>query len=90
MAALFPSMHLIHTCSITVITQHDIALILVMLYADLMPLVLLTKIDSYDPDVIGKDLTKNFHSARLLNLMEVSHSALEHMLHLQQASLCIS
>ena len=45
-----------------------------MLHADLMPLVLLTKIDSYDPDVIGEDLTKTFHSARLLNLMEVSHS----------------
>ncbi|KAL0033092.1 hypothetical protein WJX79_002778 [Trebouxia sp. C0005] len=37
---------------------------------DLMPLVLLTKIDSYDPDVIGEDLTKTFHSARLLHLME--------------------
>ena len=75
MAALFFfSMHLIHSCSITVITQHDVALIFVMLHADLMPLVLLTKIDSYDPDVIGEDLTKTFHSARLLNLMEVSHS----------------
>ncbi len=61
-----------------------------MLHANLMPLVLLTKIDSYDPDVIGEDLTKTFHSARLLNLMEVSHSALVHMLQLQQTSLCIS
>ena len=42
-----------------------------LLFADLMPLVLLTKIDSYDPDVIGADLTKTFHSARLLNVMEV-------------------
>lgn len=63
---------------------------LLMLHANLMPLVLLTKIDSYDPDVIGEDLTKTFHSARLLNLMEVSHSALVHMLQLQQTSLCIS
>ena len=45
-----------------------------MLRADLMLLVLLTKIDSYDPDVIGEDLTKTVHSARLLNPMEVSHS----------------
>ena len=45
-----------------------------MLRADLMSLVLLTKIDSYDPDVIGEDLTKTFHSACLLNLMEVSYS----------------
>ncbi|KAL0025651.1 hypothetical protein WJX77_001097 [Trebouxia sp. C0004] len=43
---------------------------------DLIPLVLLTKIDSYDPDVIGEDLTKTFHSARLLNLMkEVAHTS---------------
>ncbi|KAL0033139.1 hypothetical protein WJX79_005261 [Trebouxia sp. C0005] len=33
-------------------------------------LVFLTKIDKYDPDVIGEDLTKTFHSARLLSLME--------------------
>ena len=32
----------------------------------------LTKIDKYDPDVIGEDLRKTFHSARLLSLMEVS------------------
>ena len=32
----------------------------------------LTKIDKYDPDVIGEDLSKTFHSARLLSLMEVS------------------
>ena len=41
-------------------------------YAGIPILVFLTKIDKYDPDVIGEDLTKTFHSARLLSLMEVS------------------
>ena len=35
-------------------------------------LILLTKIDTYDPDIIGEDLKKTFHSARLQSLMEVS------------------
>ena len=41
-------------------------------HAGIPILVFLTKIDKYDPDVIGEDLTKTFHSARLLSLMEVS------------------
>ena len=40
--------------------------------AEIPTLVFLTKIDKYDPDVIGEDLSKTFHSARLLSLMEVS------------------
>lgn len=35
-------------------------------------LILLTKIDTYDPDIIGANLRKTFHSARLQVLMEVS------------------
>ncbi len=52
-----------------------------------MPLVFLTKVDSYDPDVIGQDLTKTFHSARLLSLMEVSYSWLD-ALEVQEAASC--
>ena len=36
----------------------------------------LTKIDTYDPDVIGQDLKRTFRSERLLSLMEVSSSVL--------------
>lgn len=36
----------------------------------------LTKIDTYDPDVIGQHLKKTFHSERLLSLMEVSIHAI--------------
>jgi len=39
--------------------------------AEIPTLVFLTKIDAYDPDVIGDDATKVYHSARLLHLMEV-------------------
>ena len=41
-------------------------------HAEIPTLVLLTKIDTYDPDVIGQDLKKTFHSERLLSLVEVS------------------
>lgn len=41
-------------------------------HAEIPTLVFLTKIDSYDPDVIGEDAKKTFHSERLLSLMEVS------------------
>ena len=41
-------------------------------HADIPFLVFLTKIDEYDPDVIGQDLKKTFRSERLLSLMEVS------------------
>ena len=41
-------------------------------YAEIPTLVLLTKIDAYDPDVVGQDLKKTFHSERLLTLVEVS------------------
>ena len=34
-------------------------------------LILLTKIDRYDADIIGANLKKTFHSARLQVLMEV-------------------
>jgi len=51
--------------------------------AEIPTLVFLTKIDKYDPDVIGEDLTKTFHSARLLSLMEVS-AGLHHLV----AGLC--
>lgn len=40
--------------------------------AEIPTLVFLTKIDSYDPDVIGQDLSKTFHSERLLSLIQVS------------------
>lgn len=42
--------------------------------AELPILVCLTKIDAYDPDVIGHDLAKTFHSSRLLQLVEVKDS----------------
>lgn len=41
-------------------------------HAEIPTLVFLTKIDTYDPDVIGQDLKKTFHSERLLTLVEVS------------------
>lgn len=34
-------------------------------------MVFLTKIDAYDPDLVGKDLTKTFHSKKLLELCKV-------------------
>lgn len=40
--------------------------------AEIPTLVLLTKINGYDPDAIGEDLRKSFHSKLLLSLMEVS------------------
>ena len=40
--------------------------------ADIRMLILLTKIDAYDPDIIAEDLKRTFHSARLQVLMEVS------------------
>ena len=42
------------------------------LCAEIPSLVLLTKIDAYDPDVIGANLSQTFHSERLLQLVEVS------------------
>ena len=42
--------------------------------AEIPALVMLTKVDTYDPDVIGNDLSKLFHSARLLHLIEVSQT----------------
>ncbi len=41
--------------------------------AEIPTLVFLTKIDAYDPDVIGDDIAKVFHSARLLHMVEVSN-----------------
>lgn len=40
--------------------------------AEIPSLIFVTKIDKYDPDVIGADLTKTFHSSRLLQLFEAS------------------
>ncbi|KAL3132022.1 Interferon-induced protein 44-like [Trebouxia sp. C0010 RCD-2024] len=37
---------------------------------ELPTLVFLSKIDTYDPDVIGNDLAKTYHSSRLLHLVE--------------------
>ncbi len=37
---------------------------------------LLTKVDVYDPDVIGEDLSEVFHSARLLKLVQVGYNLL--------------
>ena len=42
------------------------------LHAEVPTLVFLSKIDTYDPDVIGNDLAKTYHSSRLLHLVEVS------------------
>lgn len=42
--------------------------------AEIPALVMLTKVDTYDPDVIGNDLSKVFHSGRLLHLIEVSQT----------------
>ena len=42
------------------------------LHAEVPTIVFLSKIDTYDPDVIGNDLAKTFHSSRLLHLVEVS------------------
>lgn len=42
--------------------------------AEIPALVMLTKVDTYDPDVIGNDLSKVFRSARLLQLIEVSQT----------------
>ena len=42
-------------------------------HADIRWSILLTKIDTYDPDVIGEDIQKTFHSARLESLVEVCH-----------------
>lgn len=39
-------------------------------------MVFLTKIDAYDPDLVGKDLTKTFHSIKLLELCKVTDAAL--------------
>ena len=41
-------------------------------HAEIPTLVFLTKVDTYDPDVIGQDLKKIYHSERLLSLIEVS------------------
>ena len=41
-------------------------------HVEIPTLVFLTQVDTYDPDVIGQDLKKTFHSERLLSLMEVS------------------
>ena len=41
-------------------------------HAEIPTLVFLTKVDTYDPDIIGQDLKKTYHSERLLSLMEVS------------------
>jgi len=58
--------------------------------AEIPTLVFLTKIDKYDPDVIGEDLSKTFHSVRLLSLMEVSaclhHLAVDLCIRLQCAA----
>lgn len=44
-----------------------------LLYCAGIPTVIfLTKIDAYDPDVVGKDLTKTFHSSKLLELCKVN------------------
>ncbi len=37
----------------------------------LQPLVLVTKIDTYDPDTTGQSLKQTFHSERLQQLVEV-------------------
>ena len=34
--------------------------------------IIVTKIDTYDPDVIGEDVKKTYHSARLQTLAEAS------------------
>ena len=34
--------------------------------------IIVTKIDACDPDVVGEDVKKTYHSSRLLTLMEVS------------------
>lgn len=46
-------------------------------HAEIPTLVFFTKIDTYDPDVIGQDLRKTFHSERLLTLVEVSSSVFD-------------
>ena len=40
--------------------------------ADIRFSILLTKIDTYDPDIVGESLSKTYHSARLQALMEAS------------------
>ena len=53
-------------------TFNDALLTWICLHAEVPTLVFLSKIDTYDPDVIGNDLAKTFHSSRLLHLVEVS------------------
>ena len=38
--------------------------------------VFLTNVDAYDPDLVGKDLTKTFHSKKLLELCKVIEAGL--------------
>ena len=49
----------------------DLSSQLRLCHAEIPTLVFLTKIDNYDPDVIGQDLKKTFHSERLLSLIQV-------------------
>ena len=41
-------------------------------HAEIPALVFLTKVDTYDPDIVGQDLKKTYHSERLQSLMEVN------------------
>ena len=53
-------------------TSNDAMLTWICLHAEVPTLIVLSKIDTYDPDIIGNDLAKTFHSSRLLDLVEVS------------------
>ena len=39
--------------------------------AEIRVRIIVTKIDAYDPDIIGEHVKKTYHSARLHTLMEV-------------------
>ena len=55
-----------------VLMVHSLYLTDTLIDAEIPSLIFLTKVDKYDPDVIGVDLSKTFHSSRLLQLIEAS------------------